>query len=119
MVQPAHEEVEIIVERDGERRTLRGVREGAYVRLYHVVHPAVKAAVRNVKDTLGVRIGKKVNNVWVAVGSEESGDPVQPGQDLLANVRIEKRTGGFVIAAGVALGVIVAIEAIRRSHHEP
>lgn len=124
MVQPSHEEVEIIVERDGEQRVLRGVRErqSPYVRLYeqfHAFHPAVKAAVRSVRDELGERIGKGVNNVWAVVGSEESSDSVQHGQNLLANVRIEKRTGGYVVAVGVVLGAIVAIEAIRRSHNEP
>lgn len=116
MAQSAPEEFEFIVERDGEQRTLRGVREGKspYVRLdkrFHALHPAVKAAVQNAKDRFGVQIGKGVNNVWVAVGSEESGDDsVQRGEHLLANIRIEKRTGGFVIAAGVALGVVVAMK---------
>lgn len=115
MVQPSHKEVEIVVEYDGERETLRGVREGAFVRLSKRLlasHPAVRAAVR------GVRGGDSLNNVW-AVVPENPGDPVQPGQALLANVRIGKRTGGYVIAAGVALGAIVAIEAIKRAHNEP
>jgi hypothetical protein len=125
VVQPSpEEEVEIIVEHDGEQETLRGVRVGKspYVQLYkqfHAFRPAVKA-VRNAKDALGVKIGKGVKDVWMAVGSEESGDLVQRGQNLLANVRIKTSTGGFIVAAGVALGVIVAIEeAIRRSHQEP
>lgn len=123
MVQSSHEEFEFIVEHDGEQEVLRGICEqGGYVRLYKhllTLHPAVKAAVRNVKDAMGARNGRRVNNVWVAVDSEESDNSIRPGQNLLANVRVEKLTGGFVIAAGVALGAIVAIEAIRRSHNEP
>jgi hypothetical protein len=125
VVQSSHEEeVEIIVEHDGEQETLRGVRVGKspYVQLhkqFHAFHPAVKAAVRNAKDALGVKIGKGVKDVWMAVGSEESGDLIQRGQNLVANVRIKTSTGGFIVAAGVALGAIVAVEAIRRSHQEP
>lgn len=115
MVQSSHEEVEIIVEHDGEQETLRGVREGAFVRLSKRLlasHPAVRAALRNVQD------GERLNNVW-AVLPESPDSPAKAGQDLLANVRVGKRTGGFVLAAGVALGVIVAIKAIQRSHNEP
>lgn len=115
VVQSSHEEVEIVVEHDGEQETLRGVREGAFVRLSKRLlasHPAVRAAVRSVRG------GESLNNVW-AVIPENAGDPVRPGQDLLVNIRVGKRTGGFAIAAGVALGVIVAIEAIRRAHNEP
>lgn len=119
MVQSSPEEIEVVVERNGEQQTLRGVRESgsSFVRLpkhlQHLLapHPAVKAAIRSV---LG---GKSVNNIWVAV-PDDPDSPVQPGQDLLANIRIGKRTGEFAIAAGVALGVILSIRTIKRLHHE-
>lgn len=115
MVTPPPEEVKIVVEHDGQVETLRGVREGSFVRLSKrllAFHPGVEAAVRNTRD------GASVNNIW-AVLPEGSDTPAHLGQKLLANIRVSKRTGGFAVAAGVALGVVIAVEAIRRSHNEP
>lgn len=60
--------------------------------------------------------GGTINIVWLII--KRSGKLLSEGQELCAQVRIGKRTGGFAIAGAVTLGVIVAIKVAKRSQDE-
>lgn len=101
MAKNGNKKVKAIYQRSGIREAFRGQREGDYVRIANSDaerHPLIRAAIEE---------GDTLNNVWL----------VQRGQELLARVRVSKRTGGFAIAATVTLGAFVAIK-VYRSYNE-
>ena len=98
MAKNENNRVKVIFEQhSGARGAFRGHEEGEYVRIAKSdaeQHPLIQAAVEE---------GDTLNNVWLT----------RRGQELLARIRVSKRTGGFAIAATVTLGAIVAIKAYR------
>jgi hypothetical protein len=102
MAKNENKRVKAIYRHSGVRAAFRGQKEGDFVRISNgdaEQHPLIRAAIEE---------GDTLNNVWL----------VQRGQELLARVRVSKRTGGFAIAATVTLGAFVAIK-VYRSHNEP
>ena len=108
MVAPKDDKVSIEYVHDGVRKTLGGSKEGEYVRLSKEdvrQHPAIIDLTKH---------GDTLNNAWL-IFVDQSGNVLRKGQELRAKVRVGKRTGGFAIAATVALGIVVTVKAIHRS----
>ena len=80
--------------RNGKKEIVHGEKEGEsgywrWLKTEAEQHPLIRAAIEK---------GDKVNNVWL----------IRQGHELIARIRVNKRTGGFAIAATITLGAIVA-----------
>jgi hypothetical protein len=108
MAAPKENKVSVEYEHAGARKLLSGAKEGEYVRLS-------KEDIQHHPEIVNLtKQGDMLNNVWL-IFTEHSGNVLRKGQELRARVRVNKKTGGFAIAATVTLGIVVAVKAIQRS----
>lgn len=103
----------------GDKEELTGVQEGSYVRLPGTIaerFPSIKKAIE--EQEVIEKEGGILNNIW-GILETETGEQLAKGQKLYARVRIQLKSGRFVIAAAtVALGVVAVITVPKIKSHK-